>query len=61
MSSAIIVVVLGLGLLFLYGIGVFAMCLHAGESLRTAMQEASSWWAAYAISYFFTYLVVTLR
>lgn len=61
MSSAIIVIVFGLSLISLYGIGVFAMCLHAGESLTSALQEASGWWAAYSVSHFLGYLVITLH
>lgn len=61
MSSAISVILFGLGLMFLYGFGVFAMCLHAGESLISAATQASGWWAAFSISQLIGYLTITLR
>ncbi|MFZ2163557.1 MAG: hypothetical protein WAW02_15195 [Sideroxyarcus sp.] len=60
MSSAILLIVLGLGLMFLYGIGVFAMCLHAGENLVSSAIPASGWWAAFSISHLVGYLTITL-
>ena len=47
MSSAISVIYFGFGLLFLYGIGVFALCLHAGENLLSSAIQASGWWVAF--------------
>lgn len=61
MSSAISVILFGLGLMFLYGFGVFAMCLHAGENLISAATHASGWWAAFSISQLIGYLTITLR
>jgi hypothetical protein len=61
MSSAILLIVLGLGLMFLYGIGVFAMCLHAGENLVSSAIQASVWWAAFSISHLVGYLTITLH
>jgi hypothetical protein len=61
MSFAITVVGIGLGIMFLYGIGVFALCLQAGEGLLSAALEASSWFAAFSISHFLGYLALTLR
>lgn len=61
MSSLIVVVFFSLGILFLYGIGVFAMCLHAGENVVSAAIEATGWWAAFAVSHFFGYLAITLH
>lgn len=61
MSSAIAVMVFGLGLMFLYGFGVFAMCLHAGQNLLSAATEASGWWAAFSISHVIGYLAITLH
>ncbi len=58
MGSAIIVIFFGLGLLFLYGFGVFAMCLHAGESIVSAAIEASGWWIAFAVSHVLSYLAL---
>lgn len=61
MSSLIVVVFFSLGILFLYGIGVFAMCLHAGESIVSAAIEAAGWWTAFAVSHFFGYLAIILH
>lgn len=61
MSSAITVIIFGLGLMFLYGFGVFAMCLQAGENLLSAATQASGWWAAFSISHFIGYLAITLH
>ena len=61
MSFAITVVGIGLGIMFLYGVGVFALCLHAGEELLSAAFEASGWFAAFSISHFIGYLAITLR
>lgn len=61
MSSAISVILFGFGLMFLYGFGVFAMCLHAGENLISAATNASGWWAAFSISQLIGYLTITLR
>ncbi len=58
MGSAITVIFFGLGLLFLYGFGVFAMCLHAGESIVSAAIEASGWWIAFAVSHVLSYLAL---
>jgi len=61
MSSAISVILVGLSLMFLYGFGVFAMYMYAGENLLTAATHASGWWAAFSISHFFGYLAITLH
>lgn len=61
MSSAITVIYFGLGLLFLYGFGVFAICLHAGESMISSAIQASGWWVAFTVSHFFSYLAITLH
>ncbi|MDP1635056.1 MAG: hypothetical protein Q8L69_10300 [Gallionellaceae bacterium] len=61
MSIVIFVALFTSGLLFLYAIGVFAMCLHAGESLITSIMEASSWLAAFSVSHFVTYLSLPLH
>ena len=61
MSSVIVLVSFGLGLMFMYGIGVFALCLHAGENLLSAAIQASGWWAAFSISHLVGYLTITLH
>ena len=61
MSSTISIIYFGFGLLFLYGFGVFAMCLHAGENLVSSAIEASSWWAAFSVSHVVGYLAITLH
>ena len=61
MSSVISVIFFGLGLMFLYGFGVFAMCLHAGENLVSSALEASGWWAAFSVSQLIGYLAITLH
>jgi hypothetical protein len=61
MSFAITVVGIGFGIMFLYGVGVFALCLQAGESLLSAALEASGWFAAFSISHILGYLTLTLR
>ena len=61
MSIVILVALFSSGLLFLYAIGVFAMCLNAGESLITAISEASSWLAAFSLSHFVTYLALPMQ
>jgi hypothetical protein len=61
MNSAILLIVLGLGLMFLYGIGVFAMCLHAGENPVSSAIQASGWWAAFSISHLVGYLAITFH
>jgi len=61
MSFAITIVSIGLGIMFLYGVGVFALCLQAGEGLLSAALEASSWFAAFSISHLLGYLALTLR
>jgi len=58
MSTAMFVILYGLGMLLLFGFGVFAMCLHAGESILSAAAEASGWWAAFSVSYFFGHLAI---
>jgi hypothetical protein len=58
MSSAMFIVIYGIGMLLLFGFGVFAMCLHAGESIISAATEASSWWAAFSVSYFFGHMAI---
>jgi hypothetical protein len=60
MTFAITMITFGLILTFLYGIGVFALCVHAGESLVSAATEASGWWVAFSASYFFGHLAFTL-
>jgi hypothetical protein len=61
MSSAISVIIFGLGLMFIYGFGVFAICLHAGETLLSAATQASGWWAAFSISQLIGYMAITLH
>ncbi len=61
MSSTMSIIYFGFGLLFLYGFGVFAMCLHAGENLVSSAIEASSWWAAFSVSHVVGYLAITLH
>jgi len=58
MSTAMFVILYGFGMLFLFGVGVFAMCLHAGESIISAAAEASGWWAAFSVSYFFGHMAI---
>ncbi|MBI4807757.1 MAG: hypothetical protein HY799_02240 [Nitrosomonadales bacterium] len=58
MSSAMLVMLYGFGMLLLFGFGVFAMCLHAGESIMSAAAEASGWWVAFSVSYFFGHLAI---
>lgn len=58
MSTAMFVILYGFGMLLLFGFGVFAMCLHAGESILSAAAEASGWWAAFSVSYFFGHLAI---
>jgi hypothetical protein len=55
------VIFFGLGLLFLYGFGVFALCLHAGENLVSSAIQASAWWAAFTVSHLVSYVTITLR
>lgn len=61
MSSAMSVILLGFGLLFLYGFGVFALCLQAGENLISSAIQASGWWIAFSVSHLFGYLAITLH
>lgn len=61
MGSVINVVFFGFGLLFLYGIGVFALCLHAGENLLSSTIQASGWWIAFTVSHLAGYLAITLH
>ncbi|BCK87924.1 hypothetical protein MIZ01_1721 [Sideroxyarcus emersonii] len=61
MASAIFIIGIGMGLLLVYGAGVFVMTLHAGESPASAASQASAWWAAFSISHLFGYLAITLR
>ena len=61
MSSAMSVIYIGFGLLFLYGLGVFALCLQAGENPISSAIEASGWWAAFSISHIVGYLAITLH
>jgi len=61
MSSTISVIFFGMGLIFLYGFGVFAMCLNAGENLLSAATQASAWWAAFSISHVIGYLAITFH
>lgn len=58
MSSAMFILIYGFGMLLLFGFGVFAMCLRAGESIVSAAIEASSWWAAFSVSYFFGHMAI---
>lgn len=58
MSSALFIVIYGLGMLLLFGFGVFALCLHAGETIISAATEASGWWAAFSVSYFFGHMAI---
>jgi hypothetical protein len=59
MSSTINVVWIGLGLLFMYGIGVYALYLHDGESKVSSALAASGWWLAFTVSQFLCYLAIT--
>lgn len=52
MSFAINIIGYDLRLLFLYGIGVFALYLQTGISLLSAVLEASGCFAAFSISHF---------
>jgi hypothetical protein len=61
MSSATILIVLGLGLVFLYGIGIFAMCLRAGENPVSSAIQVSGWGVAFFISHLVGYLTITLH
>jgi hypothetical protein len=61
MGFAITIIGFGLFLFFVYGVGVFALCLQADEGLLSAALEASGWFAAFSISHFFGYLALTLR
>ena len=61
MSFAITIVGIGLGIILLYGVGVFVLCLQAGEGLLSAVLEASGWFAAFSVSHFLGYLALTLR
>lgn len=61
MSSTMSVIYFAIGLLFLYGFGVFAMCLQAGEDLISSAKQASSWWAAFSVSHLVGYLAITLH
>jgi hypothetical protein len=61
MSSILFLVVAALGVLLLYGVGVFLMCLHDGDNRLSAVIQASAWGVAFSISHFFSYLALTLR
>lgn len=61
MGSMINIIFFGLSLLFLYGIGVFALSLHAGENLISSAIQASGWWIAFSVSHMFGYLAITLH
>jgi len=61
MSPAIFIIAIGSGLLCVYGVGVYAICLHGGESPLSAATQASAWWAAFSISHYFGYLAITLH
>lgn len=61
MSSILFLVVTALGLLLLYGVGVFAMCLHDGDNRQSAAIQASAWGGVFSVSYFFSYLALTLH
>ncbi|OIR14767.1 hypothetical protein GALL_45730 [mine drainage metagenome] len=61
MSSTFAIIAIGTGLLCVYGVGVYAICLHAGESPVSAATQASAWWAVFSISHFIGYLAITLR
>ena len=61
MSSAISLILFGLGLLFLYGFGVFALCLQAGENLASSVIQASGWWIAFSVSQLAGYLAITFH
>ena len=61
MSSAISIIIIGLGLMCVYGIGVFAMCLQAGENMVSAATHASNWLIAFSISHIFGYFAITLH
>jgi hypothetical protein len=61
MSSAMSVMFFGFGLLFLYGFGVFALCLQAGENLVSSAIQASGWWIAFSVSHLLGYLAITLH
>jgi hypothetical protein len=61
MNSAISIVALGIGLFCIYGVGVFAMNLHAGENTVSAASHASGWLIAFSVSHIFGYLAITLH
>jgi hypothetical protein len=61
MISTISIIFIGLALLCIYGLGVFAMCLQAGESLVSAAIHAANWLIAFSISHIFGYLAITLH
>jgi hypothetical protein len=61
MSSTFSMIVIVAGLLCAYGVGVYAICLHGGESQASAATQASAWWAAFSVSHLFGYLAITLH
>ena len=61
MSSAMSVIFFGFGLMFLYGFGVFALCLQAGENLISSAIHASGWWVAFSVSHLLGYLAIALN
>jgi len=61
MNSIMSVVILSFGLLCVYGVGVFALCLKAGENLHSAATHASAWLAAFSLSHLISYLAITLH
>jgi hypothetical protein len=46
---------------FLYGIGIFAMCLRAGENPVSSAIQVSGWGVAFFISHLVGYLTITLH
>jgi hypothetical protein len=61
MGSLLVIIIIALGLMFLYGVGVFAICLHAGENRLSAAVHASAWWVAFSVSHFFGYMAITFH
>lgn len=61
MSSATNIILIGIGLLFMYGVGVFALYLNAGENKISAALAASGWWLAFSASQVLCYLAISMH
>ncbi|MDD5057862.1 MAG: hypothetical protein PHQ60_08310 [Sideroxydans sp.] len=61
MSSATSVVLIGLGLLVMYGIGVYALYRHDDEKKVSSAFASSGWWLAFTVSQFLCYLAITVH